>query len=300
MQNTMTRIAFLSTALAFLFGATLPASAQEKLRVSTFSTVLTEIAEQVGGDLVTVTAHVKQGVDPHDFEPKPSDMRAVASADIVLLSAKHMEGYVGRLKEATGVKGSLVEVGNSLPSLKLTVQHGDHSHDGEDPHWWHSIRNITRATKVVRDEMSRVRPANKAAFSASAAAYIAKLETLDGWVKAKVAELPRDRRKLVTNHDAFGYFAKDYGFTVMPIAGVSKNAQPGSKAVAALIEAIKAAGVKAVFSEDVSNPKVVQEITRETGAKFGGELLSDGLGRKGPTVEAMFKYNVTSIVEGLK
>lgn len=275
-------------------------SAQEKIRVSSFSTILTEITEAVGGDRVAVTAHVKPGIDPHDFEPKPSDMRAVATADVVLLSAKHMEGYLGRLKEATNAKGRLVEVGNALPSLDLTVQHGDHSHDGEDPHWWHSIRNIARATKVVRDELIRVSPADKATFTASTTAYLAKLDALDKWVKAKVAELPRDRRKLVTNHDAFGYFAKDYGFTVMPIAGVSKNAQPGSKAVAELIEAIKKAGVKAVFSEDVANPKVVQEITKETGAKFAGELYSDGLGKSAPTIEAMFKHNVTAIVNGLK
>lgn len=290
----MTRFAFLFVCFALV------ASAQEKIRVSTFSTILTEIAEQVGGDRIVVTAHVKPGIDPHDFEPKPSDMRAVATADVVLLSAKHMEGYLGRLKEATNAKGRLVEVGNALPSLQLTVQHGDHSHDGEDPHWWHSIRNIARATKLVRDELIRVSPTDKAAFTASTSAYLAKLEALDKWVKAKVAELPRDRRKLVTNHDAFGYFAKDYGFTVMPIAGVSKNAQPGSKAVAELIEAIKKAGVKAVFSEDVANPKVVQELTKETGAKFGGELHSDGLGKNAPTIDAMFKHNVTAIVDGLK
>jgi ABC-type Zn uptake system ZnuABC Zn-binding protein ZnuA len=239
-------------------------------------------------------------VDPHDFEPKPSDMRAVAAANLVLLSAKHMEGYLGRIKEASGTAGAVVEVGNSLPSLKLTVQHGDHSHDGEDPHWWHSVRNIAKATKVVRDELIRVSPADKDAFTASAAAYTAKLDALDKWVKSKVAELPRDQRKLVTNHDAFGYFAKEYGFTVMPIAGVSKNDQPGSKAVAGIISAIKAAGVKAVFSEDIANPKVIQEITKETGAKFGGELLSDGLGPKGATVEQMFKYNVSTIVDSLK
>ena len=294
----MTCPAFLPACFALLFAAS--ALAQEKIRVSSFSTILTEITEQVGGARVEITAHVKPGIDPHDFEPKPSDMRAVASADIVLLSAKHMEGYLGKLKEATSAKGRVIEVGDSLPSLKLTVQHGDHSHDGEDPHWWHSIRNIARATKVVRDELIRVSPADKAAFTASTSAYLAKLDVLDRWVKAKVAELPRDRRKLVTNHDAFGYFAKDYGFAVMPIAGVSRNAQPGSKAVAELINAIKAAGVKAVFSEDVANPKVVQEITRETGAKFGGELYSDGLGKSATTVEAMFKHNVTSIVDGLK
>ena len=296
----MTRIAF----LLFILGANCwhatPVAAQNKVRVSSFSTILTEIAQQVGGDRVEITAHLKPGVDPHDFEPKPSDMKAVATADLVLLSAKHMEGYIGRLKEATGAKGAIVEVGNSLPTLKLTVQHGDHSHDGEDPHWWHSVRNIARATKVVRDELIRVSPGDKAAFTVSASAYLTKLESLEKWAKIKVAELPRDRRKLVTNHDAFGYFAKEYGFTVMPIAGVSKNAQPGSKAVAALITVIKDAGVKAIFSEDVANPKVIQEITRETGAKFGGELLSDGLGPKGMTIEAMFKYNISTIVDALK
>ncbi len=294
----MTRFAFLLTCYALLFAAR--ATAQEKLRVSSFSTILTEIAEQVGGERVTVTAHVKPGIDPHDFDPKPSDMKAVGTAGLVLLSAKHMEGYLGRLKEATSAKGRIIEVGESLPSLKLTVQHGDHSHDGEDPHWWHSVRNIARATKVVRDELIRLSPTDKAAFAAASAAYLAKLDALDHWVKTKVAELPRDRRRLVTNHDAFGYFAKEYGFTVMPIAGISKNDQPGSKAVSELISAIKTAGVKAVFSEDVANPKAVLEVTRETGAKFGGELYSDGLGKDAPTIEAMFKHNVTAIVDGLK
>ena len=294
----MTRFAFLLTCYTLLFAAT--AAAQEKLRVSSFSTILTEIAEQIGGGRVAVTAHVKPGIDPHDFDPKPSDMKAVGTADLVLLSAKHMEGYLGRLKEATSAKGRIIEVGESLPSLKLTVQHGDHSHDGEDPHWWHSLRNIARATKVVRDELIRLSPADKATFTTATTAYLAKLEALDNWVKTKVAELPRDRRRLVTNHDAFGYFAKEYGFTVMPIAGISKNDQPGSKAVSELISAIKTAGVKAVFSEDVANPKAVQEVSRETGAKFGGELLSDGLGKNAPTIEAMFKHNVTTIVDGLK
>lgn len=273
----------------------------EKIRVSTFSSILTEIVRQVGGDRVEVIGHVKPGSDPHDFEPKPSDLRAVANAQLVLLSAKHMEGYVAKLEEATGTKGSIIRVGDQFPSLKLSVQHGDHSHDGEDPHWWHSIRNIARATKIVRDELTRLSPADKSAFTANASAYLTKLESLDDWVKNKVAELPRDKRKLVTNHDAFGYFAREYGFTVMPIAGLSKNDQPGSKKTAELIQAIKAAGVKAVFSEDVANPKVIKEISHETGAKFGGSLLSDGLGAGvGETVEAMFKHNVGTIVDSLK
>jgi ABC-type Zn uptake system ZnuABC Zn-binding protein ZnuA len=270
-----------------------------KIRVSSFSSILTEVATQVGGDRVEVTGHVKPGTDPHDFEPRASDLKAVSNADLVLLSAKHLEGYVGKLRDVT--KARIVEVGDSFPSLKLTVQHGDHTHDGEDPHWWHSVKNIERAAKVVRDELTKISPADKAVFTANYESYVAKLETLQRWVQAKVAELPRNQRKLVTNHDAFGYFAKEYGFTVMAIAGLSKNDQPGSKKVADLIGQIKAAGVKAVFSEDVANPKVIQEITRETGAKFGGELASDGLGAgaKG-TVDGMFRHNVTTIVEALK
>ena len=287
--------------LLFLLTPVLACVGAEKIRVSTFSSVLTEVAQQVGGDRVEVIGHVKPGSDPHDFEPKPSDLRAVANAQLVLLSAKHMEGYVGKLEEATGTKGVIIHVGDQFPSLKLSVQHGDHSHDGEDPHWWHSIRNIARATKIVRDELVKLSPADKTAFTANASGYLAKMETLDAWVKSKVAELPRDKRKLVTNHDAFGYFAREYGFTVMPIAGLSKNNQPGSKKTAEVIQAIKAAGVKAVFSEDVANPKVIQEIARGTGAKFGGSLLSDGLGNgDGGTIEGMFKHNVGTIVDALK
>jgi ABC-type Zn uptake system ZnuABC Zn-binding protein ZnuA len=275
------------------------AAAAEKIRVSSFSTILTEIAQKVGGDRVEVTSHVKPGIDPHEFEPKAGDIRIVTNADLVLLSAKHMEGYVAKLKDTIGTKGHVVEVGDQkMPSLKMLDQ-GEH--EIEDPHWWQSPKNLMIATKVVRDELTRISPADKAIFAANASAYVSRLEVLDDWVRAKVSELPRDKRKLVTNHDAFGYFARDYGFTVLPIAGVSKNDQPGSKNVAELIAKIRATGVKAVFSEDVANPKLVQQITRETGATFGGELLSDGLGTgDASTIEGMFKHNVKTIVDALK
>ena len=260
-----------------------------RLRVSSFSTILTEIAAQVGGGKVEVFAHVKAGVDPHEFEPKPTDLKTVASADLTLVSARHLEGYVGKLREASGGKATLLEVGNQLPGPK------------DDPHWWHSTANLVRAVKIVRDELIRQKPDARADFSANADRYIASLGVLEKWVKAKVAELPRDRRKLVTNHDSFGYFAREFGFTVYPIAGFTQNDQPGSKKVAAIIETIREQGVKAIFSEDSENPKVIQQITRETGAKLGGKLLSDGLGAKpNDTVDAMFRHNVTTIVDALK
>ena len=291
--------------LAFAVSA-LSLNAAEKLRVSSFSTILTEIATEVGGDRVVVTAHVKPGIDPHEFQPTPTDLKIVGSADVILLSAKHMESYVGKLKEATGTKGALIEVGDGFPSLKLK---GGHDHDKadkhdeevEDPHWWHSVANVQRATKIVRDAFIKVDTADKDAFTANAAKYQARLDALQKWAKAKVAELPRDKRKLVTSHDAFQYFAKENGFTIYAIEGVSSTDQPSSKKVADMIATIKAQGVKAVFPESIENPKVLKEITRETGAKVGDELYADGLGEgEVSTYEGMYKHNVTAIVEALK
>jgi ABC-type Zn uptake system ZnuABC Zn-binding protein ZnuA len=275
--------------------------AADKPTVVTFSTILTEIAERVGGDRVEVTGLVTPGVDPHEFQPKPADLQLVTRAQLILLSAKHMEGYVGKLKEATGTKGALVEVGDQFPSLKMK----DEEQKGglvDDPHWWHSIDNLRRATKVVQDELTKIAPADQAAFASNAVGYVKELNELESWVKSEVAKLPRNQRKLVTSHDAFQYFARSFGFTIHPIEGVSPEEQPSSRKVSELIAAIKSEGVKAIFLESIENPKVVQEITRATGAQIGGTLYADGLG-EGPeasTYAAMYKHNVRTIVSALK
>ena len=158
-----------------------------------------------------------------------------------------------------------------------------------------------RATKIVRDELTKVSPEDKAAFAANAATYQARLDALQKWAKAKVAELPRNQRKLVTSHDAFQYFAKEHGFTIYAIEGLSTADQPSSKKVSEIIASIKAQGVKAIFPESIQNPKVLQEITRETGAKAGPALYADGLGEgELSTYEGMYKHNVTAIVDSLK
>lgn len=288
--------------LLSILAMTLGAFADEKLRVSSFSTVLTEIAEQVGGDRVSVTAHVKPGVDPHEYEPKPGDLKKVGDAQIILVSAKHLEGYVGKLKESTGTKGTLVEVGNRFASLKMKAapEHAGHDTD-EDPHWWHSLASMQKAVKVVRDAFTKAEPASAPLFNANTAKYLAKLDALQKWTKAELAKLPRDQRKLVTSHDAFQYFAKENGFTIYAIEGLSTADQPSSKKVGEIIAVIKAQGVKAIFAEKIENPKVLTEITRETGAKVGGELYADGLGEgEAATYEGMYKHNVSTIVNALK
>ncbi len=289
---------------SFLFAVTLIASltarGAEPIRISSFSTVLTEIAQQVGGDRVAVTPHVKVGVDPHEYEPKPEDLKIVGDAQLILLTAKHMEGYVGKLKEATGAKGRLLEVGDGFSSL-LMKSEKDPGKTMEDPHWWHSIANVQKAVKIVRDAVSEISPADKAQFTANAAKYTTELDGLQKWARTKMSELPRDKRKLVTSHDAFQYFAHDFGFAIYPIEGVSTEDQPSSKNVADLIETIKAQRVKAIFLENIENPKVLTEITKESGAKVGGTLYSDGLGEgEASTYVGMYKHNVSTIVDALK
>lgn len=285
--------------LALLLAQFSPGHAAEKIRVSSFSTILTEIAGQVGGDRVAITAHVKPGVDPHDFEPKPGDLQTVSRAQLVLLSAKHMEGYVAKLKQ-TAAAGRVVEVGAGFSSLRIKDDHG-HGETVEDPHWWHSISCVEKAVKIVRDELTRLSPNDKALFDENAAKYLGRLDALERWAKSEIAKLPRNKRKLVTSHDAFQYFAKDHGFTIHAIEGVSSADQPSSKKVAEIIALIKAQGVKAIFSETIENPKVLREITRETGAVIGGELHADGLGAgEAATYEGMYRHNVSTIVNALK
>src|SRR5205085_512457 len=156
------------------------ARAADKIKVASFSTIDTEIVQQVGGDHVEVAALVKPGVDPHEYEPTPSDLREVSGARLILTSGKHMENYLNKLQEAT---------------------------------------------KIIRDELIKLDSADKADFEANANGYVAKLDALENWVKRKVAELPRDKRKLITSHDAFQYFARDYGFMIAAIEGISPETE---------------------------------------------------------------------------
>ncbi len=268
-----------------------------ELKVASLSTITTEIAQSVGGDAVRVTPIIKPGTDPHDFQPSPLDVREIEGADLVLLTGKGMEGYLTKLEEAVGNKAKFVDVGSAIASLKLEEE----GTVVEDPHWWHSIENVKKATVAVKKQFVASDPANKSVYEKNAAVYLDKLTDLQKWARKEVSKLPRDKRKLVTSHDAFQYFARDYGFTIYAIEGVSTDDQPSSKKVTDLIKTIREQKVKAVFFESIENPKVVGEITRETGAKVGGELYADGLGDKeAATYSDMIRHNITSIVGNLQ
>jgi ABC-type Zn uptake system ZnuABC Zn-binding protein ZnuA len=284
--------------LAVIAATFTSALAAVPVKVVSFSTILAEVAQQIGGTSVDVVELVKPGMDPHEYQPTPGDLKQLADAKLILASGKNLEHYLDKIAGSASPGAVIAKVGDRMPSLQL-------NEEGEglvqDPHWWHSVANVEKATKIVRDALIQVAPADTAEFTKNANAYLAKLAALNTWVKQKVAELPRDRRELVTSHDAFQYFAKQYGFTIYPIEGVSTEQEPSAKQVDELIATIRKQGVKAIFLEDTLNPKVSSEITRETGAKIGGTLYADGLGTgEGGTYEGMVKHNVTTIVEALK
>lgn len=289
----------------FALAAGLPLAAAGPLRVVTLHTVLTEIALEVGGDHVTVTPLLKPGADPHVFEPAPADIRRLRSADLVLAAGLGLETYLERLADEIG-RDRLVRVGDDLPGLLPGActhgqEHDDHHHHDIDPHWWLGLDPMLAAVDRVARELTARQPAAAADFARNAAAYRARLESLRTWITAALAAIPGERRQLVTAHDAFGYFAREHGFAVHPLLGTSTAAEADARRVTAIVKLIRTRGLRTVFVEDSVNPRLIEAIVRDTGARLGPPLHSSGLGTGAAgTYAGMMRQNVTALVEGLR
>jgi ABC-type Zn uptake system ZnuABC Zn-binding protein ZnuA len=268
------------------------------LRVVTLSTVLTEIASAVGGKEVVVSGLVQSGIDPHTFNPSPADIRAIVDADLVLASGLNLEVYLDRMVASAGAGVRILAVGDGLPA-PLSAPPGTQE---KDPHWWHGIGDTIFVVDLVRSEFARMRPLSSDVFTRNAAGYVAQLKELQVWVASEVSRLPPARRQLVTSHDAFGYFARDYGFSVHPINGLSTEGEADAKHLAALVDLVRAENIRAIFVESSANPRLVENLLGETGVRLGGTLYADGLGAPGSDAAsyvAMYRHNVSAIVSGL-
>jgi len=270
------------------------------LRVVALSPILTELAREVGGPEVAVTGLLPLGVDPHTFEPAPADMRALADAELVLASGLGLEIYLDKLAANSGTRARIASVGDALRGQLVTVE--VRGRREPDPHWWNSIAATEQVTRQVAEELARLRPASSADFARRAAVRLGALDALDAWTRGQFAALPPGRRQLVTTHDAFGWFARDYGFTVHPIAGLSPDAEPNARAVAQLADLIRQAKIPAVFIENAEGSRLAAAVAREAGAQLGGALYGDGLvpGPEGDSYEAMFRHNVLTIAAALR
>jgi zinc/manganese transport system substrate-binding protein len=278
------------------------AAQAETLTVAALGTVLADIAKNVGGDHVQVVELIKPGTDPHSYEPTPGDIKKISNAQLVLASGLGIEPYLEKLRTSVGPSRFLI-AGDSVKTISCESDEQGQSH-GEheaDPHWWHSISNVELVSRQICNAFSAANPGAKREYDANTKIFIEKLEALSKWSRLQVARLPKSQRILVTSHDALGYFAKDYNFVILPVQGISTTEQPSSQKVQRLIHQIKDKHIKAVFAENIENPKVLEQITKETGAKIGGKLHADGLGTDAAsTYEGMMRSNVTTIVEALQ
>jgi ABC-type Zn uptake system ZnuABC Zn-binding protein ZnuA len=282
-------------------------SGREKtaLKVVAVETFLADIAQNVAGDRIPVEALMPIGVDPHGFEPTPTDVAKIADSDMLIVNGAGFEEFLAKLLENAGGQRAVLEAAAGLPSRPLREgEIADPDHAG-DPHFWLDPNNVIKYVENIRDGLSAADPEGAATYRANAEAYIAQLKELDRWIANRVAEVPEANRLLVTNHESLGYFADRYDFqiigTVMP--SVSTGSSPSAQQLAALIDHIKATGAKAIFLETGTNPQLAEQVAHETGSKVVTNLYSHSITESGgpaPTYIEMMKFNTDAIVSALK
>ncbi len=297
----------LSTGFAAVIAAlmAMPSVAQEtqanKIKaVATFS-ILGDLVRNVGGDRVNVTTLVGPNGDAHVYSPTPGDPRKLAAAHIVFANGLGLEGWMTRLVTASGTKAPMIVVTKGIKPRYMQDE-DNRGRTAIDPHAWQSIADVKIYIANIRDGLAAIDPAGKATYDANAAAYLVKLDELERAVKAAIDGIPADRRKIITTHDAFGYFGAAYGIAFIAPEGVLTEAEPSAKDVAKIITQIKKQKIPAVFLENISDPRLMDQIARETGAIIGGTLYSDALSESGgpaATYIDMMRHNIREFTKAL-
>lgn len=276
-----------------------------QIKVSALHPLMADLAKQVGGERVEVFDLVGAGGNPHRFEPRPSDMKKMQASWLILAGGKNLETYLDRIR-ASLPNVPIVEVGRTIPSLTVGKDAvytccPNHSHAGSlDPHWWHGIDNMRRAAKIVANALSEKDPEGKDHYQNRAEEYGNRLSVLKSWAKSELSRVPRRQRKLVTAHNAFGYFAKEFGFEVIAVAGLNQEQENTPQALARTIESVKKSGVPAIFPELGTNGKTLESIARTTGTEIASPLVADGNGLGNSAgFEGMIHHNINSITRAL-
>jgi zinc/manganese transport system substrate-binding protein len=328
-------------ASAAMLALALPATAQDRLNVVATFSILGDIVAEVGGERVEVTTLVGPDGDAHVFQPSPTDGRALAGADVIVANGLGFEGWMERLVEASGTTAALVTASDGIIPIAYGEEDDDHDehaghdhdhahaddeahdhahehehehdhaaeagHDGHDhgafdPHAWQSVTNVALYVVNIERGLATADPEGAETYRANAQAYLAELDALDAEVRAAVAALPEERRTVVTSHDAFSYFAADYGLTFLAPQGVSTEAEASARDVAALITQIRDEGIAAVFVESIADRRLLDQIASETDAAIGGTLYSDALSEPdGPaaTYLDMMRHNLGQLAGAL-
>ena len=331
------RRAFLTSAAAVLaLSLAAPAVAQSGKPipvVATFS-ILGDMVKRIGGEHIAVTTLVGPDGDTHVYQPTPADARAVSGAKILIVNGLQFEGWLDRLVDASDFRGVRVVATEGIEPIAFDDEHDDHDkdddhdkhaerddhddrdhdkhaesdrHDGHDhgafdPHAWQSLRNAAVYADNIAAALAKADPGNAGAFHRNRKAYVAEIETLDSEIRKIVAGLPAASRTVVTSHDAFQYFGRDYGLTFVAPQGLSTESEASAKDVARLIRQIRDGGIRAVFIENIGDPRLLKRIADETGAAIGGTLYPGALsGPDGPapTYLDMMRHNAMTLARAL-
>jgi zinc/manganese transport system substrate-binding protein len=286
----------------------LPASAQQeatKLKVVATFSILGDFARNVGGDRVEVTTLVGPNDDVHVYTPTTADAEAIRDARLVIVNGLGLEGWLPRLVESSGSNATTVVATHGIVPRKIAageILSRGHGAGSMDPHAWQSVANAEIYVANIRDAMVAADPANAATYRANASAYLAKLQTLDHDVREALAPIPVERRKLISTHDAFGYFAAAYDITFLAPQGVSTETEPSARDIATITTQIKKDKIPAVFLENISDQRLIRQIASETGAAIGGTLYSDSLTAKdgeAPSYIEMVRHNIRTVASAL-
>jgi len=284
--------------LAALLAVPQGASADDKMKVAASFSILGDMVKQVGGDRVDVVTFVGPNGDAHVYEPTPADAKALSESKILFINGLGLEGWMTRLENSSGFKGKVVTACTGVNPRKMVEDEKTIT----DPHAWQSLANGKIYAANIRDALIAADPAGKATYEANAKKFIDGMTAMEANVKAAVAKMPPERRKIITTHDAFGYFGSAYGMEFIAPEGVSTESEASAQDVAKIITQIKKEHIPAVFLENVTDSRLLDQIASETGAKIGGTLYSDALsapdGPAGNYLD-MFRNNIDTLSTAL-
>lgn len=299
----------LTSSLALVFVGPGNAFATDKVPVTASFSILGDLVRVVGGERVALTTLVGPDEDAHAFEPKPADAKTLLSSKLLVVNGLNFEPWAEKLAKSAGFKGETLIASKGVKPRAMPGEAGhdekDHAADQHDadPHAWQNPNNVALYVRNIAAALSRVDAAGAAIYQSNAAAYVKELQSLDTWAKAQFAAIPVAKRKVITSHDAFGYFAAQYQIRFLAPQGVNTDTEPSAKQVAQLIRQVKSEKIRAVFIENMRNPKLIEQLSRDAGATVGASLYSDALSspdKPGASYLQMMRHNVTQLATGMK
>ena len=273
-------------------------SLAKPLVMTTFS-ILKDMVYEIAQDKVDVKSLVGPNQDPHVFEPRPQHAKELGKADLVIENGLGFEGWLDRLIEASGFQGKIIVATTGIHFLTRN----SHGKEVPDPHAWHSLQNAQVYVDNIVKGLSELLPNEALFFKNQGDAYKRQLQALETSTLQDLDTIPLDKRKVITNHDAFGYLGREFNITFFSPLGISTDAEPSAKAVVALIHRIRKEDIQAIFAENISNPRLLEQITKETKTNIGGILYSDALSAPGTDADTYLKmmhFNLSSLVKALK